>query len=311
MKVAVVGSGAIGLYFGGKLARGGADVRFLMRSGLREARAKGLEFFEESTEDWKVSSPRLAETTAEIGPADVVLVCLKTTSNSSLPLLLPPLIGKQTLLLTLQNGIGLEEDLRDSFPECSIAGGLCFICLNRVSPASVRQIGRGSITLGQLNAPPSNRLREICDRWNSAGQKAVLADNLLEARWKKLLWNIPFNGLGVAAGGISVDQILSDPANLARCRDLISEAHTTANLLGCAIDREFADHQISRTYAMNDYLPSTVLDYLAGRALEIEPIWGRPLQLARKAGIQMPHLAKLHDELLAIARATPSTHAKP
>src|ERR1051325_1624619 len=151
-KIAVVGAGAVGGYYGGLLARTGRDVRFLMRSDLDVVRRNGLTIKTRS-ETLKMPSVRAYTTTAEIGVCDLVIVALKATSNAALDELLPPLIGPQTILLTLQNGLGNEEYLAQRWGEERVLGALCFVCLNRTAPGVVEHYDHGAISLGEFRRP--------------------------------------------------------------------------------------------------------------------------------------------------------------
>ena len=179
-------------------------------------------------------------------------------------------------------------------------GGLCFVCLTRGSAASVNHIGTGALTIGEYGRGPLPRTREVVEAVGAAHIKADVAENLAETRWRKLSWNIPFNGLSVAAGGVSTLEILEDPALRAECRAIMDEVIETANRLGFPIEKEYADFHMQRTPGMGHYRPSTLIDWEAGQELEIEPIWGEPLRRAQAAGIEMPHLAGLYGRLRAI-----------
>jgi 2-dehydropantoate 2-reductase len=296
-KIAVVGSGAIGLYYGGKLAAREANVHFLMRSGFDEGRQRGISIYSVQGEDIRLEHPKISRDVCEIGPCDLVIVALKTTSNSSLEKLLPPLLHKETMLLTLQNGLGNEEFLANLHGADRVLGGLCFVCLTRRSPASVDHFGHGMLSIGEFAGPSLPRTRLIVEAFRESGIDARLVEKLTAERWRKLVWNIPFSGLAVAEGGLSVDNILAHPALYARCRALMEEAIAASTALGHPIEREYAALQIERTYPMGAYQPSTLVDWLAGKELEIEAIWGEPLRQAKKAGILLPHLERLHQHL--------------
>jgi len=296
MKIGVVGAGSIGLYYGGRLAHAGYDVRFLLRGGFEEARRAGIRIYSPDG-DIHLQSPLIYQTSAEIGPCDLVIVSLKATSNSVLQTALPPLLHADTLVLTLQNGLGNEEYIASLIGPEHVLGGLCFVCLNRPSLASVVHIGHGKISLGEFNHPPKPRTYFIQEALTKAGIKANVVSNLMEERWRKLVWNIPFNGLAVAKGGITVDQILADPELQKQCLVLMQETIETANALGFSIDYGYSDALIEQTKSMGDYRPSTLIDFLAGSELEIEPIWGEPLRAAQKAGVPTPRLAALYQEL--------------
>src|SRR5262245_43351014 len=132
MKIAVVGCGAVGSYYGAKLCRAGHETHFLLRSDYETVRRDGLSVRSKEG-DFHVH-PRCAKEPKEIGVSELVVIGLKTTANDQFPLLLPPLVGPGTAIITLQNGLGNEETLAESFPAEQILGGLCFVCLNRGAP---------------------------------------------------------------------------------------------------------------------------------------------------------------------------------
>ena len=296
-KIAIVGSGSVGLYYGGRLAAWGANVGFLMRSGFEEAQRRGIHIHNEVDEDIFLPQPEIFRDACEIGQCDLVIIGLKATANKSLEKLLPPLLHEETALLTLQNGLGNEEFLAERYGADRVLGGLCFVCLTRRSPASVDHFGHGMLSIGEFGRPPQTRTRLMVDSFRKSGIDAKLVEELTTERWRKLVWNIPFNGLSVSEGGLTVDRILADPHLHARCRALMDETIAAATALGHPIERKFAALQIERTYPMGSYQPSTLVDWLAGKQLEIEAIWGEPLRQAQKTGLSLPHLEHLYQHL--------------
>lgn len=297
-KIAIVGSGSIGLFYGSKLASIGCRVHFLMRSGFDMAAASGIRVHS-STGILHLEKPLIARTPEEIGPCDGVIVALKATSNASLPSLLPPLLGDPTWLLTLQNGLGNEEFLASLHGAERILGGLCFVCLTRRNPVEVDHLGHGTLSLGEFQGSPCGRTRELADAFLSSGVETHLVDNLATERWRKLVWNVPFNGLCTRERA-GVDRILNDPVLLRECEDLMTEIRAIAAATGHEIPAEYAAFQIERTRPMSGYRPSTLVDAEAGLPLEIDPIWSEPLRRARAAGIETPLLAALCKKLQAI-----------
>jgi 2-dehydropantoate 2-reductase len=310
-KVAVIGSGSVGLYYGGKLAANGVDVRFLLRSGFNEASARGVTIFSVNSEDVHLARPKIFRDVHEIGPSDVVIVALKTTSNSALEKLVPPLLHHGTTLLTLQNGLGNEELLAALFGAERVLGGLCFVCLTRRTAASVDHFGHGTLSIGEYARVPLPRTHQVVEAFRESGIDARLVDDLATERWRKLVWNIPFNGLAVAEGGLTVDKILGDPVLKARCRALMDETITAATALGYSIAKQFADLQIERTYSMGAYQPSTLVDWLAGKELEIETMWGEPLRRASQAGLSLPHLQSLYECLKQLQSPLQASEVTP
>jgi len=298
-KIAIVGSGAIGLYYGGRLAAAGQEVHFLLRSGYAEAVEQGLRILSDTEPDAHLAEPNIHENAWDIGPADLVIVATKATSNRALPALITPLLGAKTAILTLQNGLGNEAFLAGNFGSERILGGLCFICLTRSSPATVRHYGTGKLSLGEFERPPGPRVEAIHRAFAEAGVTAGVVPDLALERWRKLVWNIPFNGLSIQAN-TPVGGILADPELLKECRALMLETIAIAAACGHAIPESFAEYQIERTRPMGDYQPSSYVDFLAGNELEVETIWGEPLRAAQAAGVPTPHLQKLYDHLRAI-----------
>lgn len=318
MKIAVVGPGAVGSYYGAKLARAGHETHFLLRSDYEQVRRRGVQIL--SPEGDFNARPKCAREPGEIGPADLVLVTLKTTANAELPRLVPPLVSERTAVLTLQNGLGNEEALARLFPAEQILGGLCFVCLNRVEPGVVQHIAHGKIELGEFGGWPEPRTHDIAGAFRHAGTPCAVRENLAQAHWEKLVWNIPFNGLSVAScagieavrGGpfagragpsLTTDQLLADPGWLALVRELMAETIASAAGEGFEIPASFAEEQIEKTRVMGAYKPSTMIDFLRGQPVELEALFLEPLRRARAAGVPAPRLAALCEVLTRLEAA--------
>ena len=297
MKVAIVGSGAIGLYYGMQLAFAGAEVRFLLRSDLAAVRARGSLIARDPAGTKELRPVAAFGTPEEIGPVDLVLVTLKSTSGADLRSLLAPRLGPETAILTLQNGLGADETLAAQFGPERILGGLAYIAVNRTGPGEVYCYGSEAIALGEFGRPALARTRELADLFVRAGIPIRLTDNLDFARWQKLVWNVPFNGLTIAAGGIATDVICRDPELTREVRELMREIQAAAAKLGHAITDDFLRQRYDITPPMGAYRPSSLVDFLAGREVEVEPIWGEALRRGRAAGAEMPRLAALYERL--------------
>jgi 2-dehydropantoate 2-reductase len=293
MRIAVVGSGAVGCYYGGRLANDGRDVHFLMRSDLAHVTTHGLRVHSPAG-DFFLPSVRAYGTPEEIGPCDLVIIALKATANDALGRLIPPLLHARTLLLTLQNGLGGDEWLAKRFGTERVLGGLCFVCLNRTAPGEVHHLAQGEISIGELSGPPQSRTQLIAAAFNQADVPCQVVESLATARWKKLAWNIPFNGLAIAAGGIDTQRILTDPGLNKLARELIREVIAAANRLGHELPPSIEDIQMKATESMGPYRPSSLIDFLEGRDVEVEPIWGEPLRRAQAAGAITPRLEMLY-----------------
>ncbi|SRR5581483_5299852 len=291
-KFAVVGAGAVGCYYGAKLAQSGRDVHFLMRSDLDAVRRKGLRIRSKDG-DFHLRRVNAYGSTNEIGASDVVLIALKTTGNSALEKLIPPLLHEQTILVTLQNGLGNEEFLAERFGAQRVLGGLCFVCLNRIAHGVIEHYGHGTLSIGEFNRPPRARTREIVDAFCEAGIDAKLVRNLITERWRKLVWNIPFNGLGIAARA-NVAEVLADERLHKLARDLMRETIDAAGALGHRIPLSFIEKQIERSWPMGPYRSSSQIDFDEDRAVEVESIWGEPYRQAARAGMSVPRMETIY-----------------
>ena len=307
MKIAVVGCGAVGSYYGAKLAHAGDEVHFLLRSDYEQVRRKGVQILSPQG-DFRVK-PKCARAPEDIGPCDLVLVALKTTGNDQFASLLPPLLAPHTAIVTLQNGLGNEEKLAEIASVQQILGGLCFVCLNRIEPGVVRHVDHGLVMLGEFQGWPEPRTHDLAGRFRNAGVPCKVTDNLARAHWEKLVWNIPFNGLGVAGAAglnaartgewssasvlepcLTTDKLLADPDWESLVRELMREVIVAARGLGYDLPEDLAHKQIERTRSMGPYKASTLIDFERGQPLELNSLFEEPLRQAEAAGVHVPRL---------------------
>src|SRR2546430_9339749 len=264
MKIGVVGCGALGSYYGAKLSRDGREVHLLLRSDYEAVRRKGERI--RRVEGYFLVQPKLARSPEEIGVCDLYLNGLKTTANHQFPQLLPPLVGANTAVMTLQNGLGNEGQMAALFGPEKILGGLCFVCLNRVEPGLIHHLAHGTIVLGEHQRWPEPRTHELASMFRHAGVPCQVTDNLERAHWEKLVSHIPFNGLGVASAAgydavasgvvrpsvaprpcLPTDRLLADLRWERLVRELMLEVIAGANALGLRISESVADKQIEET----------------------------------------------------------------
>lgn len=231
---------------------------------------------------------------------DVVIVGLKTTNNHLLPELLPPLLHEHTVVVLIQNGIGVEADVQQMFPDVPLIGGLAFICSAKTEPGRVNHQCYGSINLANYSCRDADRMQQLVADFVAAGINTRQVE-YHEARWKKAVWNMPFNGMTVALN-TSTDQLLKNSFTRKLIHDLMMEVIGAARHLGVQnIDASFAEKMLVTTDAMVPYSPSMKLDYDYHRPLEIEYLYSRPIAEARKAGYSMPKLEMLEAELKFLA----------
>ena len=295
MRYAVVGAGAIGGYYGAKLAYSGQEVHFLLHSDYQYVKERG---FQVDSCDGSFHLPKVNvyQHAEDMPQCDVVIVGLKTINNHLLPQLLPPLLHQRTAVVLIQNGIGVEADVQQMFPDVQLIAGLAFICSAKTEPGRVNHQCYGSINLGNYSCRDEALFAQILADFNAAGVTAASVP-YAEARWKKAVWNMPFNGMTVALD-TQTDLLLKNPATRALIREQMMEVIGAAQALGVsALTEDFADKMIAMTDAMTPYSPSMKLDYDFHRPMEIHYLYTRPIELAAEAGFAMPRLKMLEAEL--------------
>lgn len=295
MRVGVIGAGALGLFYGALLQKSGLDVRYLMRRDLSAVQSRGLSVTSPQG-DFHLPAVQAFATPVEIGPVDLVLIGLKTYANESLVELVRPLVDSTTTLLTLQNGLGNEEVLVEAFGPERVLGGIAFLCSNRGEPGVVHHLGQGRIQVGEFQGGLTRSLRKVAALFEAAGVSCEAVADLRRARWEKLVWNIPFNGL-CALTGCDVTELLIHPPSRQQIRALMEEVIAGANAqdLREPIDGEsFISRLLDMTDGMDHYRPSMMIDRLEGRPLELEAIYTIPLRYARDKGVEMARVELLH-----------------
>ena len=298
MKIAIVGTGALGGWYAGLLAEAGHEVHCLARSDHETINRDGLTLRHKGTQ----RVVRVASATpdaAAIGPCDLVVVTLKSTSNDALPRLLGPLLGPATLVVTLQNGMGNVEALARLLPAERIVAGLCFVCINRLAPAVIDTTLAGYVRMAAAVGPINPAVERCVAVFAAAGVDCQAEASLEAVLWKKLCWNIPFNGLAIAGGSITTDLILADPALNERAYLLMKEVQAAAAARGHGFEDSHIKRQFAVTVGMGPYRPSSLIDFVEGRDVEVEGIWGEPLRRGLAAGVAMPETQRLVDDIKA------------
>ncbi len=304
---AIVGTGALGGYYGGLLAKAGCDVHFLMRSDAEHVRQHGLRV-DSTNGDFHIPNAKAYASTTEMPPCDYVIIALKSTQNASLASLLPPLLGRNSYAIVLQNGLHVEVATEAVVGKGRVLGGCCFLCSNKVGPGHIRHLDYGNILIGSYlgqdgcsPAVPNTVIDEIVDDFRRAGVPIEATDSLQQARWKKLMWNIPFNGLSVILNA-STDALMNNPASRALCEATMRDVLRAASACGSAIPEEHIANLMDHTDKMVPYDSSMRLDFLASRPMEIDAIFSNPLRAAREAGYAAPIIEVLERQLRFLNR---------
>lgn len=302
---AVLGTGALGGFYGARLQQIGSEVHFLLHSDYEQVSQHGLRI---ESPDGNFTLPQVYayRDVAEMPRCDVVMVALKTTQNHLLSRLLPSVVKEDGAVLVLQNGLGIEPAVAEIVGDDRVIGGLCFLCSNKIAPGHIHHLDYKKITLGEYRsnyAPAgiSDRMQQIAQDFEQAGIPIELAEDLLTARWKKLVWNIPFNGLSVVLDA-ETDAMMADAAVRSIAQALMQEVLQGATACGRAINSNFIDAMLDHTAQMKPYRTSMKLDYDSGRPLELEAIFGNPLRMAAQNGVELSRIGMLYRQLVFLDR---------
>ncbi len=299
----IIGTGAVGGYYGGLLQKAGFDVHFLLNTDYNHVSKNGLRV-DSVNGNFRLPDIHAYDDPKEMPLCEVIIIALKTTANDALEKILPHLLKKDTIILTLQNGLGNDEIIAALAGADRVIGGLCFLCSNKIAPGHIQHLDYGLITIGEYRADGSPggitpRLEKLGNDLKSADIPIRLVEDLSLAQWKKLVWNIPFNGLSVVHN-VLTDQLVKNPDTRMLCETIMLEVAAASAACARPIEQSFIDKMIADTERMEPYAPSMKLDFDRGHPMELEAIYDRPIRLARSKGINMPCTEKLYQQLLTL-----------
>ena len=294
--IAVIGAGAVGCYYGARLAEAGHDVRFLLHGDVDVVRRDGFHLTSHLG-DLHLPSPTVGDNAEELGAdgaADWLLVTLKSCDLGQTTALAAPLLGADTRVLAIVDGIGIEAEMAEMLHRYGIFGGLGFIGVGLPRPGRIMHREFGALEIGH-HGDDVDAVREAVALWDDTVVAARPTDCLVRARWNKMLWDVPFNGLSVAAGGANSDYILETPALRDFARRVMDEiaqlasADLTAAGLPPIADAEEACERAMRLMGTTEkHIPPAGVEYVRQRPLEVEAMFERPLARAEELGVDMP-----------------------
>ena len=294
MKVLVIGTGAIGGFYGSLLARQGVEVSMLARADYEHVRGHGIRVVSEtSLGEYHFQPARVVRDAVELAEKpDYVLLCVKVVEGGDRAGLLRGALGPETAVVLISNGVEIEDEIAQAFPKHELISGLAFICVTRTAPGEIWHQIYGRLSLGNYPTGLSEKNQALCEVFRQAGIGCVASSDIVTARWQKCVWNAPFNPLSVLSGGLSTNLILGSQELLVRC--IMEEVCRIAAALGHPLPEDIVDKQVDSTYQMPPYKTSMLLDYEAGRPLETEAILGNAVRAGRRAGVAIPHLETVY-----------------
>lgn len=312
-RIGIIGTGAIGGFYGLMLARAGFDVHFLLRSEFTAIAQRGLQLDSAVQGALTLNPVQAYSSAADMPPCDWLLVGAKTTSNAGLAPAIIKSAAAGAKVLLLQNGLDVEDSLRELLPDSlHLLGGLCFICVHRTAPGVIEHQALGRVSIGYHSGPALTEeqtdeqarqaiVEEGAGLFRKAGIDSQAMANLQQARWQKLVWNVPYNGLSVLLGA-STTPLMADARSRELIQALMAEVVQGALACGHGMPPGYAEHLFNVTEKMPDYWPSMYHDYLHKRPLELAAIYARPLAAARAAGCELPKIEALYQALSFVDR---------
>lgn len=322
--IAIIGTGAVGGYYGARLWETGKyDVKFQMRGENYKVSTRDGLRVDSIDGDIFIPPAKVEAFTdpADVGPVDWVILSIKSSSLSDIPELIHPLIdSKRTRILAIMNGL-IEEDLirllEDSIGQefCSaLYGGMALVCSNRTGPGHINHSYAGLLSGGVATSSEkfsdNDNQQAFRDLWAPTSISIAYEQSLLGGRWRKCLWNLPFNGISVAMQGITIDKIVNDPGLRRLVYEIMDETVAAANA-------DLAAHGLGKEFYLNDadkknmmdlsdnmgaYRTSTMIDFVEGRPLEVHYLFTKPVERARSLGVHVPHLETLVTQIEALER---------
>lgn len=296
----ILGAGALGGLYGTLLDKAGFDVSYFVNSDYEHLKEHGWRV-ESIWGNFEIKEPQVYNRAEEWTPVDVLCIGLKGFHNHLLPELLPLLVRPNGIIILWQNGIGVEDAIAEWMPEATIIGGLCFLCSNKVGPGHIKHLDYGNMRIGihrkdNLPIVESDVLTDIGRDFREAKIPTELVNDLFLARWQKLCWNIPFNGLAALLDADTVE-LMKDPEIVALAAEMMHEIKSTVARWDKEISEGFIKKMINDTIEMKAYEPSMLLDKRHSRPLELDVIYEQPLKFAALKGLQLPRIHTLYRQL--------------
>lgn len=302
-RILVVGTGAVGGFYGGRLAIAGARVATLCRSDYDTVRSQGITV-KSVWGDFQFTPEKVIRQAADYGhPPDFILVALKVLPGVDTVEIIRNAVGPDTAIILIQNGIGIDEPVAAAFPRNEIISAVAFIAVSRTGPGRIIHADYGRLVLGRFPSGTSPRVGRLAELFQAASVPCEVTEDIIAARWRKLVWNAPFNPISVLGGSVDTKTMvdMKESADLARAT--MEEVLRIAAAAGHPLTPDVIERNFGGTRAMKPIKTSMLADFEAGRPMEVEAIVGNALRTARRHGIQAPHLETLYNLLKLVERA--------
>ncbi len=298
MRITVFGTGGVGGYFGGRLARAGEEVTFIARGEhLRAIRTTGLRV-DSRDSDFVIYPARATDDVSEVGETDLVILGVKAWQVPEAARAIKPIVGANTTVLPLQNGVEAVPQLVDELGRDNVVGGLCRIVSFVVEPGHIRHAGfTPSIIIGELDNQRTDRIVSIEQVFKRAGLEITIAADIQVALWMKFLFIASFSGVGAMANAPAA-VIRSDPNWRTQMLKAMEEIYTLAHARGISLPPDSIDTVMRAVHALpEDATSSMQRDIAAGKPSELEAQNGAVVRMAHESGIDVPTHALIYETL--------------
>ena len=299
MRIAVMGTGGVGGYFGTRLALGGCDVSFIARGRHLDAiRERGLKV-ESPLGDMHLATARATDDPADIGPVDLVLFGVKLWDTETAAKAVAPLVGSETAIVSLQNGVRKDDILRDVLGERAVMGGVCYIAAQIAEPGLIRHSGTmQKIVVGEYDGKRSARAEAFLDACRRAGIEAEISADMRRTIWEKFVFLVGLSGTTTCIRK-PIGPIRSNPRTRALLHDAMREVVAVGRAQSVQLAEDFADNRL----AFSDGLPATMTssmhnDLERGDRLEVDGLSGDVVERGRAAGVTTPVNRAIYDVLI-------------
>jgi 2-dehydropantoate 2-reductase len=293
-RILVVGTGAIGSFYGGKLAQAGARVATLCRSDYEAVKSQGIKVTS-TYGNFHFIPEKVIRHLEEYGsPPNYLLVGLKVLPEINTPEIIREVVGPDTAIVLLQNGVEIEESVSQAFPNNEIISGLAFICVTRNDPGHIVHVDFGRLVIGRFPAGRSDKTDHLARLFNESGVPCTVSEDVVTDRWRKLVWNAPFNPISVLGGGADTKTMVDNPESLELARQVMEEVCRIAEAEGHPLPTGVVEENIEGTRRMSPYKSSMLVDFEAGRPMEVEAILGNGIRAAKRHKIAVPHMESLY-----------------
>ncbi|MBD9358574.1 ketopantoate reductase family protein [Methylomonas albis] len=292
-KVLIAGAGAIGGFYGGLLAKAGADVSVVCRSDYDIVKQQGYRIESATLGSWQFMPSQVLRNAADYeGQADYLILCSKVTADIDRVALIRDAVAPHTAIALIQNGVEIEHELQQAFPDNLLISGLAFICCNRIAPGKISHLAYGKLILGNLSNSHELNTPHLRDLFLRAGIECVISEDIIASRWQKCVWNAPFNPLSVLSGGLATQAILQNQENFVR--RVMQEVCNIAEACSHPLPTDIVESHITLTREMPPYKTSMLLDFERGHTMETEAILGNAVRAAQRQGVDCPCLQSLY-----------------